>query len=154
MRITTAIRHTRNRSTDDITDREDERALGFGKLDGCQCIGCFSGLGDSNHHIVFVNDRSAIAELRGVLYFNRYLRELFDGIHSDKAGMPGGTTSRYNDSLGIEEAIFVINETGEGDIILTHVDTSAHGVRQRTGLLEDLLEHEMGIAAFLELRKG
>ena len=68
--------------------------------------------------------------------------------------MPGGTTSRYNDSLGIEETIFVINETGEGDIILTHVDTSAHGVRQRTGLLEDLLEHEMGIAAFLELRKG
>ena len=67
--------------------------------------------------------------------------------------MPGCTAGSDDDTLGVEETIFVIDESGEGDVILAYVDTSTHGVGQGTRLLEDLLEHEMRIAAFLELRE-
>ena len=65
--------------------------------------------------------------------------------------MPTRTASGDDDAFGIEETILIINESGEGDIILTHVHTSSHRVRERTRLFEDLLEHEMRVAALLEL---
>ena len=154
MRITAAVRDTWDRSADDVTDREDKRAFGFRELDSCEGVGCLTGLRNSDDHIVFVDDRFAVTELRRVLHFDRYLRELFDSVHSYQSGVPRGAASGDDDSFGIEETLFVVNESREGDVILPNVDTSSHGVGQRTGLLEDLLEHEMRITAFLQLAEG
>ena len=63
--------------------------------------------------------------------------------------MPTRATGGDDDTLSIKEALFVINESRERNVVLPHVHTSAHGVRQRAGLLEDLLEHEMRVTAFL-----
>ena len=151
MGVTAAIAQTRDRRPDDITDREDERSFGLSELDCRQRVCCLARLRDGNDHIVLVDDRLAIAELRRILDFHRYLRELFDGVHSDQAGVPRSAASGDDNSLGVQETVFIIDESGEGDIVLAYVDASAHGVRQRARLLEDFLEHEMRVAAFFQL---
>ena len=151
MGITAAVGHTRNRSTHHITNREDERTFGFGELDSGEGVRRLAGLRDGNDDIVFVDDRLAVTELGRVFHLHGYLRELLNGVHSYQPGMPGGAAGCDDDTLGIQETLFVINETGESDVILAYVHTPSHGVRQRARLLKYFLEHEMRIAPFLQL---
>ena len=111
MGIATAVGDTGYGRTDDVTDGEDERTFGLGELNRRERVGCLAGLGYSDNDIVFVDDGFAVAELRGVFYLDGYLRELLDRVHSDETGMPGSAAGGDNDAFGVEEALFVVDET-------------------------------------------
>ncbi len=101
-----------------------------------------------------MDDGLTITELAGVLHLDGYLRKLLQRIHGNQACMPRSTARRDDDTLGVEETLLIVNKARESDIVMLHIDTPTHGVGQRTGLLEYLLEHEVRIAAFLQLREG
>ena len=52
--------------------------------------------------------------------------------------MPGGTTGNDDETLGIQQLLFIVNNSGEDDIVCVHIDTSTHTVCQTLWLLEDL----------------
>ena len=151
--IATAVRHTRYRCTYHIAYREDKRPFGFCQLDSRQCVGGLTRLRDGYHHIVLVYHRLAVAELARVLHLHRYLRKLLHRVHRYQPCMPRGAARGDDDTLRVEETLFVVNKARESNVVLVNVHAPAHRVRQRPWLLVDLFEHEMRVAAFLQLRQ-
>ena len=152
--VASAVRDARDRCADDVADREDECTFLFRQLDGCEGVGCLAGLRDSDDYVILVDDGFAVTELAGVLNFDGDLCKLLNGVHGDESGVPRRAASGDDDTFGVEETVFVVDEAGEGDVVLADVHTTAHGVGEGAWLLEDLLEHKVRVTAFLQLGEG
>ena len=151
MDVSTCIGSTRNRRTDGITDAIDESALLLSELDGSQRIGCLTTLRDGDHHIVLRHNRIAIAELRSILHLDGNTTQRLDNLLADESGMPGSTASHNDDALSLQQLTTVVNQSRQGNMVTFHIDTSTHTVGQTFGLLEDFLQHEVGITTLLNL---
>ena len=151
MDISTCIGSTRNRRTDGITDAIDESALLLSELDGSQRIGCLTTLRDGDHHIVLRHNRIAIAELRSILHLDGNTTQRLDNLLADESSMPGSTASHNDDALGLKQLSTVVYQSRQGNVVTFHIDTSTHTVGQTFGLLEDFLQHEVGITTLLNL---
>ena len=65
--------------------------------------------------------------------------------------MPARTASHYYDALGIEQIFLVVNHGAQRHIVRLRIDAPSHAVAQTFRLVEDFLQHEMGVAALLYL---
>ena len=154
MDIDTRLRLTRYAGTDGITDTEDESSGLASQLDGSQRVGCLAALRDGNHHVVREDDGLTVAELRGVLHFNRYAAEALEELFADESGVPAGAASHDDDAPCACQLLAEVDDGTEGDAVALHIDASTHAVAQAVGLFEDFLHHKERVAALLQLAEG
>ena len=149
--IGTRIRRTGNAATDGIADTVDEGTMLLGQLHGGQRVGGLAALGDGNHHVTLADDRIPVAELRRILHLHRHATESFYQLLADESGVPRGSAGHDDDALGLQHLPAVVNECRKCHVVGLQVHTTTHAVRQALGLLEDFLQHEVRIAALLNL---
>ena len=65
--------------------------------------------------------------------------------------MPRSTASHYHDALRTEKLFSIVNHGRERHVVALHIDASSHTVIQTLRLLENLLQHEVVVAALLYL---
>ncbi len=114
-------------------------------------IGSFTGLADDEDERSGFDGRVAVAELAGVFDFDGDVGEVFDHVFAGERGVPAGAACIDEDSVhraefgcGHVEAA----EVGGGFLL---VESSAQCVLEGARLLEDLLEHVVGVSALLGL---
>ena len=140
-----------NAGADGVTDSIDERAVLLGQLNGSQGIGSLTTLGDGNHHITAAHHRIPVTELRSILHLNGDATEVLDDLLTDETSVPGCTASHDDDAFGIQQLFLMVDDSTECYVGSFHIDSSTHTVGETLRLFEDLLEHEMRIAALLDL---
>lgn len=106
----------------------------------------------------------AVGRERGTVteaYYNEvsaallHLPETMDRLHevfADQRGVPRRAARHENDAPGVHEPVAVVDHARKFHLAGVGVDASADAVDDGPGLLVNLLEHEMGIAALFQLR--
>src|SRR5205085_9003661 len=97
------------------------------------------------------HDRIAIAEFGGVLRFHGNAGVLLDHQLADESRMPARAARRNDDMVEAEEFVAREIESPELRESLIEDEATAHRVLDGLRLLEDLLQHEVIEAAFLDL---
>ena len=151
--VCSCIRSTGDAGADGVTDAVDECSLLLSQLDGGQSVGRLTTLRYGNHHIILRHYRVTIAKLRGVLNFAGNAAQTLEKLLADKSGMPRCATGYNHDALGTQQLLAVVNHGRKRHVVTLHIDTTSHTVVQTVRLLENLLQHEVVIAAFLYLAK-
>ena len=98
---------------------------------------------------MLVDNRIAIAELRGDIHLDEDARHLLDVVFSDETRV---VSRAAGDDVNLIERIEIRgipSEFLEGNRLLVRGDALTHRITHRLWLLVDLLEHEMLIAALL-----
>ena len=115
--------------------------------DGLQGVGGLAGLRDRDHQRAAVEHRVAVAELAGQLDLDRQPGPVLDRVLGEQPGVVGGAAGDDEDLVDLAQ--FLIGQP----LLVEHdpaVDEVAEqGVGDRGGLLGDLLEHEVLVAALL-----
>ena len=106
---------------------------------------------DGDHDVVGINHRIAVTEFRGVFYFDRNAAEILDQVLPDERCVPRGAASHEDDAPGVEKPLAVVHDARQDHVVRLGVDPAPDAVHDGLGLLEDLLEHEVRIAALFEL---
>ena len=115
--------------------------------DGFQRVRRFAGLRNRDDQRVAVENRVAVAELAGQLDLDRQAAPVLDGVLGDQPRVVGRATSDDEDLVDVAQVLV-------GDALLVEDDPAGlevapQRVGQRLGLLLDLLEHEVLVAALL-----
>ena len=71
---------------------------------------------------------------------------------ADQRGVPRRAARHDEDAVGVEEALLVVEYARQHDVLAVGAHAAADAVAQRAGLLEDLFEHEVGIAPLFQFR--
>ena len=110
-----------------------------------QRVGGLPGLRDRDHQRAAVQHRVAVAELAGQLDLDGQPGPVLDGVLGQQPGVIGGAAG--HDEHLVDLAQFLVGQP----LLVEHdaaVDEVAEqGVGDRGGLLGDLLEHEVLVAA-------
>src|SRR5690606_10888774 len=107
-------------------------------------------LADRQDQRPVIDVRIAVTELRRVLDVDGDSRELLEHVLADQAGMPRGAACRDDDPLeGGKLVIFEVQPAELHRAILLD-RTTTHRLTERLRLLEDLLQHEVIVAALLD----
>ncbi len=132
----------------------NESSLFAGYLNGGQGVGGFARLRHGYHHILICYHRFGVAEFRSIFHFHGNAAELLNQRFSQQRGMPRCAAGHYDDSVGVQELILIAEHAVENHLSLVGNGAAADTVAQRVRLLKNLLQHEVRIAAFLQLRDG
>ena len=152
MDIGPRIRGPGDRRADDVADAEDERPGLAGQFDGGQRVGRLARLRHGHDDVVLADDGVAVAELRGVLHLDGNAADRLHEVFADQRGVPRRAARHENDAPGVHEPVAVVDHARKFHLAGVGVDASADAVDDGPGLLVNLLEHEMGIAALFQLR--
>ena len=114
---------------------------------GGEGVDGLAGLGDGDDEGALVEDGFAVAELGGVIDLGGDAGEAFDVVAADERGVGGGAHADEDDAvdgldLGGREGELVELHAGGIEVV-----AAAEGVEHGVGLLVDLLEHEVLVAA-------
>ncbi len=137
-----------DRAADGVGDRDDRRATlsrEAGRGDG---VGGLAGLGDRDDERPLVDRRRAVAELRADRRARRDADPVLDGGGADERGVVRGPAGDELDAIDRGERLREALELLEPDVVLARHPTGDR-LAQRLGLLVDLLEHEVLVAALL-----
>ncbi len=133
--------------TEHVADGERFRAFLLGLALRGQGIGGLAGLGDEHGQHVGGQHRVAIAELAAVIDFNGQARQFLDHELAGQGGVPACPAGHDLDLPKLAELpggdVHFVQEDAAG--FLAHAPQ--HGIADGAGLLVDLLEHEMLVAA-------
>ena len=105
----------------------------------------------ANKQCLVVKRRIAIAQLAGVLHFDRNPGQSLDHVLADQGRVPTGAAGgehHASDRLQLVGAQIQSAENGRRRVL---VQSTAHGIAHGLGLLVDLLEHEVGETHELDL---
>ena len=136
------VRFAGDGAADDVDDGQNPRAEALCLAQRGHGVERLAGLADNNGKRPFVYNRAAIAELGGQNDLDRHPRQLFEVILADHAHM---IRRAAGDDLNAVVAAAVEHQSVENDRAIP--DAGQDCPAQRLGLLHDLLEHEMLIAA-------
>ncbi len=139
-----------NAAAHHVADTENGSALALGQLHGGQRVGRFAALRNGNHDVALRNHGVAVAEFGGVLHFHRNAGQVFNQVLGHQAGVPGSAAGHDDDALGIHELLLVGPDAAHVQVAGLQLQAPAHGVEDGAGLLKNLLEHEVLVAAFLD----
>ena len=114
---------------------------------GGESVDGFAGLGDGDDERALIEDGLAVAELGGVIDLGGDAGEAFEVVAADERGVRGGAHADEDGAIdrldlgGREWELVELNAGGVDQV------TAAERVEDGVGLLVDLLEHEVLVAA-------
>jgi hypothetical protein len=135
----------------DVRQRDEARAALLRRLHRPDRVDRLAGLRDAGDQHRGVGDRIAVAVLRGVVDLDRNPRQLLDQELADERRVPRGAAGEELDAGERAHVVGRELERVEADLAGLEVDPAAEGVAGGLGLLEDLLQHEVLVAALLDL---
>ena len=144
---------TGNAAAYTIDYAKNECPLLFGQLDGGQRVGRFAALADGDDHIVLFDHRIAVAELAGIFHLHTNAAHFLDELLADEPRVPGGAAGHDNHVAGTDEFGLEIVQGREVDVIRAvglFDNAATHTILDALRLLENFLQHEVGIAAFAQ----
>ena len=151
--VCTSIRGTGDAGGYGITDAVNKSAIALGQFHGSQGIRGLTTLGNSDNHVIGRHHGIAVTELTGVLHLHGYATIVLYQLLAYQARVPRRATSHDNKPFGIQQLVAVVGDSTQHHahaMVYGHYP-SPHAVSQALRLLEYLLEHEVGEAAFLYL---
>ncbi len=105
----------------------------------------------ANSSVLVVERRVAVAQLAGVLDFDRNAGELFDQVLADQRRVPTRAAGGEHDAVDRPQLLRREVQAAEHGGRLVAIEPAAHRVANGLGLLEDFLEHVVRIAAELDV---
>ena len=147
-RVQDAVGVTRRLAAEDVRDRQHLRAAAAREAHRRERVGGLTGLRDTDHEVVGTDHRVAIAVLRGDVHLDRDARPLLDRVAAYEAGVVRGPARDDHDAAARGQLVV-------GDADVAQVDGVVVGepvgdrLRDRVGLLVDLLQHESRVAGLL-----
>ena len=156
-----------NAAANAVDHAEDHSPLGFGLLDGSQCVGRLTALRDGHHDVVGLDDGVAVAKLRGIGHLHRDAAEVLQILFANEAGVPRSAAGDDDDAARSKQFAPVLRHSREYHLqsarrsVVARLrrgvrrlhDAAAHAVPQYIGLVEDFLEHEVVEAVVVEHRE-
>ena len=103
----------------------------------------------ANVEVTAIDQRVTVAEFGGGLDFGRERGEFLEREITDHAGVQRSAAADHDDTLQVEEFAGAGANAGQDRGAVQQIQTAPEGVSDRLGLLVDLLEHEMVVAALL-----
>src|SRR5204862_6647501 len=91
-------------------------------------------------------DEAPRAESDGAVDLGGEPGKLSDQVLAAQGGVPAGAAGDEAEAVEAGEVAILEAELGDADVGRLEVQAFAHGVAEGLGLLEDFLEHEVGIA--------
>src|SRR3981189_3012482 len=150
MEIDHAVTLQRHRTADD-GGYGDDLGLAFpGLADRSQRVGRLAGLRDADHEGVLVDNRLAIAELRGGFDLDWKARPGLDDVFAEKGRVIRRAGRDHLDVFDLEQLAIGQTEFLERDFAFI-AQPPAQGVGDSLRGFVDLLGHEVRIAALLGL---
>ena len=140
-----------DRAADHVADAQRGMALALHLPQGGQRVGRLAALRDGEHQRVVVQRRIAVAQLAGVFDFDRQPGQGLDLVLAHQGRVPTRAAGGHHEAPHRAELLrreVQAAELGRGRV---EVEPAAHGVLDRLGLLEDLLEHVVGVAAQVDV---
>mmetsp|Transcript_30514 Transcript_30514/g.90535 ORF Transcript_30514/g.90535 Transcript_30514/m.90535 type:complete len:318 (+) Transcript_30514:691-1644(+) len=168
MEIHPGVRHPRDARADHVHNAYRESLVLLRDPDRLQSVGRFAALRDRDDDVVLRDDGFPVPELAGVFHLDRDLCQALEGVLGDEAGVPRGAAGADDDPRSRGHALQrapPIRDLGDllqaaqldlpGVLLLGGlVQAPTHRVAERVRLVHDLLEHEVGVAALLDLLQG
>lgn len=133
-----------------VAEGENSGPFVFDFANGGDCVEGLSGLADGDDERIGSEDRVFIAEFRGDLGSGGNAGDVFKERGGDLSSMPGGSTGEDNDAAKCLEVGGSEGQVLEVDSAEVREQAVMESLLDGLGLLEDLLEHEMGIPVFGE----
>ena len=149
MRVHGAVRFARGHAADDVADRDAAGALLSRLAQRRERICRLTGLRDDDRQLVSADDRIAVAVLRSIVDLDADLGQRLDQILSDQCRMPRGAARQQRDLVDRAQRGVRNIEVLEEDSPRIERHAPEDGVAAGRGLLVDLLEHEVLVAALL-----
>ena len=147
MRVDDRIRLARDRRALRVADRHGLRTLLAGVLHRHQGVHGLPRLADRDDQGVGAQHRVAVTELVRELDVDRHPRPLLEGVLPRHPGIGGGAAGDDDDARDAAEQVVESVEFGNAHDTVT--DATTQRVRDRLGLLGDLLGHERRPAALV-----
>mmetsp|Transcript_78982 Transcript_78982/g.223532 ORF Transcript_78982/g.223532 Transcript_78982/m.223532 type:complete len:648 (-) Transcript_78982:157-2100(-) len=165
VQVDAGVREARDARAHDVYHAERERLVLLGDFDRLQGVGRLPALRYRYHDVVGGDQRAAVAELAGVLYLHGQLCEALDDVLAYHPRVKGRTASADDDPLRIAQAVqsgpvakvfHGLLQAAKLDLprlrlLRVVVEPPAHDVAERVGLVHDFLQHEVLVAALLDL---
>jgi hypothetical protein len=139
------MRLASDRRADGVRDRDHDRAAIPGQTSSGDRVGSFARLRNGNDKGAGVERRRAVAELRRYGGSGGNPKPILEERLTDQRCVIGGATSDHLDTIYAGQSI--ANRIQLLQIHRVAAKSARHGRRQRRGLLVNLLEHEMSVAA-------
>ena len=92
----------------------------------------------------------SVPEFGGVLHFDRDARQALEQVFSHQTCVPACSTPQNEDALRVFPQHPVVVDAGHVGRALLEVDPSADGVSNGSGLLVNLLEHEVVVSSLFQ----
>ena len=118
-----------------------------------QRVGGLAGLRDHDAERAVVDDGVPVPELRRVLHLDRDPRQLLDHVLANQRGMPARAARRDDDVVDRQQVFVGQVRARELRGRWIEQEPARERARDRLGLLEDLLEHEVRVPATFHLRQ-
>ena len=144
------MRYACDAAADHIADTNDGGPAALRQFDGGHGVGGLSALADRQHDIIFADDGIPVAELARVFDFHGDPCDVLEEVFCHQACVPAGAARHDHDAFGVDELLLIVLHPAQHHFAPGKVQAPAHAVADAARLLEDLLEHEMVIAPFLQ----
>ena len=113
-----------------------------------------AALADGENQRVLVHRHVAVAELARVLHLARQVRQGFDEIFADQPGMVCRAAARDDDAVHLAQFLRGHVDAAQPRARVLGREASAQRIAHGMGLLEDFLEHVVGVVAQLHVVAG
>ena len=130
-----------------IDDGQHRDAPALGEAESRQRITGLTRLADDDDEVLGVEDRVTVAELTGDVHLGMDAGQPLDGGLAHHTGVHGRAAGYEVDVPDLPQPL--VGQLRETEVGHTVLHTGADGGGDGGGLLVDLLEHEVGIAALL-----
>ena len=130
-----------------VDDGQGPAAPALGLPHGGHGVQSLAGLADDDDQGLFIHQRVAVAELAGQHHLHRAAHQLFPVVLADHTHVIAGAAGDDEDAGDLPDVVL-----GHVQVVQHHPavpDAGRDGLADGLGLLHDLLEHEVRIAALL-----
>ena len=150
MEIDAAVGLAGDGAADGVDDRQGRVPAALGLAKRAQGVGRLARLAEHEDERPVVERRVAIAELAGVFDLDRQVSEPLDQVFADQGRVPARAARGEDDPAHPAELAGREVQAAELRRRLGAAEPAAAGVDDRLGLLANLLDHVMGVAAQLD----
>ena len=130
-----------------VDDGQHRHPPALGQLEGCQSVAGLPRLADDDDQILRAEDGIPVAELAGDVHLRWDPGQGLDGRLAYPSGVHGGTAGHQMNPTNLPQRL--VGELGHPEHRHPVLHPGADGGGDGGGLLVDLLEHKMGVAALL-----